>query len=322
MKQIIKQDKVYIPPLWQRFTSYLLSLVLLAQIMLPTTVQAYVLISNGQLESEANNALQFERIDNSEQQFKKAYYVDVAAAEKAQNVLSFHQTLLANNKSSLPKPVMIPIINGDITIIFPYYPVEKRIGDAFVQSRLIRSQIFNQLQRTVLPRYHDSEVNQINDLYNRAYDFALSSGVKYGDMVTRAQVQTFARDFIWPELRTINGEPVLVPVVHLTDKTIAEDSVNGHQVFFSGAVQFKNIHVGSGTLFTRRNTYLQTAGNFTVAEGASVVASGDLNLLVGGTLQNLSGHLSAQDNVNIIANQYLQKPWYTVMPLVMSKVLA
>ena len=307
MKHIIKQDRVYIPPLWQRFTSYLLSMVLLAQIVLPTTVQAYELMANGQLQSAANSASQFERINNHNQLFKKAYYVNAAAAEKAQNIASFHQTLLASHKASLPT-VMIPIINGDITVIFPHYPVKKRIGDGFVQSRLIRSQIFQQLQRTVLPRYHGSEVNQINALYVQANRFAKKFGVKFGATISRAQVNKFGSDFIWPELRSINHQQVLVPIVHLTDATIGQDRIDGHTVVFnSGTAQFNNIHVGSGTLFTRRNTYIQTAGNFTVAEGASVVASGDLNLLVGGTLQNLSGHLSAQDNVNIIANQYQQK---------------
>ncbi len=308
MNNSMKNTPAVVKPVWQRFTAYLMSFVLLGQICLPATVVAVELVSNAYIASEVNANAQFERVYNTDRQFEKAFYVEDSTSAGTQTVESFHQKLLDFRKSSLTAPLMIPIINGDITIIFPHYPLEKRIGDQFVQARFVRSQIFNLLNRNLLSDAYANEAAQINGLYNKAYDFSATSTAKFGDSLSRAQVNTFGHNFIWPELRTVNGEQVLVPIVHLTDASVDELLVDGHIVEFAGeTAQFNTISVNAGTIYTRRGTFLNTAGDFTVSEGASVVADGDLNLLVGGTLQNLSGRLSAQDNVNIIANQYLQK---------------
>ncbi|NLQ24597.1 DUF637 domain-containing protein [Shewanella sp. S-1] len=303
-----KGKVTYVKPIWQRFTAYLMSCLMLLQICLPATVQAVELISDSFIESDVNSNSQFERVYNSNRQFEKAFYIEDAIGTNTQTIELFHQKLLAFRKSALHSPQMIPIINNGITIIIPNYPLGKRIGDQYVQARFVRSQIFNLLNRNLLNDSYSTEVEQINDLYNQAYQFSATSSAKFGDKITRAQVNSFGHNFIWPETRLVNNEAVLVPVVHLTDATVTELLVNSHRVEFSGAeAKFNTITVNAGTIYTRRGTFISTAGNFTVNEGASVVAKGDLNLLVGGTLQNLSGRFSAKDNVNIIANQYQQK---------------
>ncbi|MCE9687167.1 DUF637 domain-containing protein [Shewanella sp. AS16] len=308
MSNKVKGDAAYRAPFWQRATAYLMSCLMLLQICLPTTVQAIELISDAFIASEMNSSAQFERVYNHERQFEKAFFVEDVIGVNTQTIESFHQKLLGFRKSALPSPVMIPILNDGITLFIPYYPLEKRLGDQYVQARFVRSQIFNLLNRSLLNDSYATEAAQINDLYNNAYQFSATSSAKFGDRLTRAQVNTFGHNLIWPETWLVNNEAVLVPVVHLTDATVAELLVNGHRVEFSGAeAKFNNITVNAGTIYTRRNTFLTTAGNFTVNEGASVIAQGDLNLLVGGTLQNMSGRLSAKDNVNIIAKQYSQK---------------
>ncbi|MBU1390175.1 MAG: DUF637 domain-containing protein [Gammaproteobacteria bacterium] len=303
-----KGKVTYVKPIWQRFTAYLMSCLMLLQICLPATVQAVELISDSFIESDVNSNSQFERVYNNNRQFEKAFYIEDAIGKNTQTIELFHQKLLAFRKSALHSPQMIPIINNGITIIIPNYPLGKRIGDQYVQARFVRSQIFNLLNRNLLNDSYSTEVEQINDLYNQAYQFSATSSAKFGDKITRAQVNSFGHNFIWPETRLVNNEAVLVPVVHLTDATVTELLVNSHRVEFSGAeAKFNTITVNAGTIYTRRGTFISTAGNFTVNEGASVVAKGDLNLLVGGTLQNLSGRFSAKDNVNIIANQYQQK---------------
>ncbi|MDG3027742.1 hypothetical protein P7410_29600, partial [Vibrio parahaemolyticus] len=205
---------------------------------------------------------QFSRVYNRERQFEKAYYIASNQVETAQDVVSFHKTLLNDNKSGLPEPLMIPIAVGDITVIFPHYPVDKRIGDKFVQARLIRMQMQREIDRLILPKmsiYQSGSKNidprtekeQINYLYQNAKSFAAKYSVKYGEKVTRQQVNAFKHDFIWPELRNINGEQVLVPVLHLTDATIDSAKIAGHTVEVSGDyANFRNITVNSGTLLT------------------------------------------------------------------------
>ncbi|WP_299494849.1 DUF637 domain-containing protein [uncultured Shewanella sp.] len=295
-------------PLWQKFTSWLLTFVMLFQITLPVTAQAANLISDSFIQSEVNANGQYERVSNSQYQFEKAYYVDDVTSQATQNIATFQQKLLDFRKSALPSPLMIPIINDGITMILPHYPLAKQIGDPFVQSRFIRSQIFNALNRNLISKIYATEKIQINALYNNAYTFSGTSSAKLGDKLTQAQVNSFGKNLIWPELRSINGEQVLVPVVHFTDDRLSALKAEGHTVEFLGdEAHFNSITVNAGTIFTNRNTFINTAGDFNVNQNAKVVSSGDLNLLVGGTLQILSGQLTAQDSVNIIADQYVQK---------------
>jgi hypothetical protein len=295
-------------PLWKRVLAYLNIIAFLGQMCLPARSYANQHLSDESIEVTVNQNSQTSRSYNSDHQFVKQKTLDDSVFNETQSIESFHKKLLDFKKSALAAPQMLPIINADITIIIPHYPLAKRLGDRFVQARLIRTQIFNDLNRSLLSNAYVNETAQINALYNNAYDFADSYGVKFGESVSRDIVNKFNRNFVWPELRTINGEKVLVPVVHLTDAALSELTVKGHQVEFGGKqAEFRSITIQGGTLTTLRNTYLHTAQHLTINEGGTLLAKGDLNLLVGGTLQNLSGRLSAADNINIIAGQYLQK---------------
>ncbi|WP_028780508.1 DUF637 domain-containing protein [Shewanella sp. 38A_GOM-205m] len=303
-----KKDIAVASPLWQRFTACFMSTLMLLQICLPGTVQAVELLSDSFIESDVNSNPQFERVYNKDRQFEKVFYINDSTVLNVQTIESFHKKLIEFRKGSLPKPQIIPIINNDVTVFVPNYLLDKRIGDHYVQSRFIRAQIFNLLNRNLISDSYSNEIEQINDLYNNAYQFSAVSSSKFGDKITRAQINSFGHNFIWPEIRVINKESVLVPIVHLTDTTVANLLVDSHRVEFSGAeAKFNTVKVDAGTIYSRRGTFINTAGNFTVSEGARLIANGDLNLTVGGTLQNLSGNFSAKENVNIIANQYQQK---------------
>lgn len=276
-------------------------------------------INDATITANVNASPQFSRVYNRERQFEKAYYIASNKVETAQDLVSFHKTLLNDNKSGLPEPLMIPIAVGDITVIFPHYPVDKRIGDKFVQARLIRMQMQREIDRLILPKmsiYQSgskdidprTEKEQINYLYQNAKSFAAKYSVKYGEKVTRQQVNAFKHDFIWPELRSINGEQVLVPVLHLTDATINDARPGGHTVEVAGDyANFRNITVNSGTLLTRRSAFLNATANLSVGEHAKIIADEDLNLNVGGTLFNTGKLEASNGNVDIIAKQYGQK---------------
>lgn len=307
------------PPLWQKCTSYLLSFVMVGQVVFPGVVNAMEVINDATITANVNASPQFSRVYNRERQFEKAYYITSNQVETAQDLVSFHKTLLNDNKSGLPEPLMIPITVGDITVIFPHYPVDKRIGDKFVQARLIRMQMQREIDRLILPKmsiYQSGSKNidprtekeQINYLYQNAKSFSAKYSVKYGEKVTRQQINAFKHDFIWPELRNINGEQVLVPVLHLTDATINSAKIAGHTVEVGGDyANFRNITVNSGTLLTRRSAFLNATGNLSVSEHAKIIADEDLNLNVGGTLFNAGTVNADTGNANIIAGQYVQK---------------
>ncbi len=305
------QFKVDIPtPMWRKVTAFINIVLLTFYTCLPGTVAAYELISDSFIESDLNNSPQYQNSTKSSFLFEKAYYVEDSTSESSTTIASFHKQLVDSRKDALTKPLMIPVMNGDITIIFPHYPLEKIIGDDFVQARFIRSQIFNQLNRNLLSDSYNNEAAQIKALYNNAFEFADRGNTSklFGDTLSQQDVDNFGQNLIWPELRTINSQQVLVPIVHLTTATIDRLLVAGHTVEFNGGtVALNNITIDSGTVLSRRGTFFNVANNLNISEGGKLAADGDLNLLVGGTLQNISGQITAQNNVKIIAGQYQQK---------------
>ncbi|MDK1286652.1 DUF637 domain-containing protein [Pseudoalteromonas umbrosa] len=303
----ITEEKV---PFYKKAIAYLNIFMLLGQLCLPTFAQAYNAFDKIDAGYALSSSPEFNKVSGNKQALyvKSEHIVEQTRARAAQTISGFHQVLLDNRKYALPSPQYIPIINGAITSIIPHYPVAKQIGDRFVQSRLIRSQIYAELNRNLISSAYADETAQIVQLYQNAYELAGRSNVTFGEKISKSIYEDFNKDFIWPELREVNGEQVLSPVVHLSAETIETRTVNGHIVEFTGTdVHFRDITVNSGTLLTGRDTYLRTARDLTVNPGATVASNGDLNLFVGGTLRNLSGTLSAKDNVDIVAGQYEQK---------------
>ncbi|WP_171045149.1 DUF637 domain-containing protein [Pseudoalteromonas rubra] len=297
-------------PFYKKAIAYLNIFMLLGQMSLPTLAYAYNAFDKMDTTHFLNSEPAFTKITGSSQtQYAKSeHIVEQTRAKSAQTIAGFHETLLNNRKQALPAPQYIPIMHEDIRFIFPHYPLAKQIGDRFVQARLIRSQIYAELDRNMISPSYADETAQIIQLYQNAYELAGKASVTFGEKISKSVYDSFGKDFIWPELRVINGEQVLSPVVHLSANTLKTRSVNGHMVEFTGSdVNFRDITVNSGTLRTGKNTYLRTARDLTVNPGAEVASDGDLNLFVGGTLRNLSGSLTAQQNVDIIAGQYIQK---------------
>ncbi|MCG7564579.1 DUF637 domain-containing protein [Pseudoalteromonas sp. McH1-42] len=297
-------------PFYKKAIAYVNIIMLLGQMSLPTLAYAYNAFDKINASQSLSGSPEFTKVPGSKttQYVKSEHIVEQARPKTAHTIASFHQLLLNNKKQALPAPQYIPIMNGEVQIIFPHYPLAKQVGDRFVQSRLIRSQIYAELNRNLISPAYADETAQINQLYQNAYELAGKINVTFGEKITKSEYDRFGKDFVWPEFREINGEKVLSPVVHLSDKTIETRTVNGHIVEFTGSdVNFRDITVNSGTLLTGRNTYLRTARDLTVNPGAEVASDGDLNLFVGGTLRNLSGSLTAQQNVDIIAGQYIQK---------------
>ncbi|TVZ37139.1 putative hemagglutinin DUF637 [Alteromonadaceae bacterium 2753L.S.0a.02] len=263
------------------------------------------------IQSELESSYSIERSSSPEYQYLKGDLVDQIGQQAVSNVGVFHQRLKNGNIAKLPAEQVtdwIPI-TGSITFFIPKertdYPLAKRVGDSFVEARLVRSQIYYHTGRHLLTTSFSNEAQQIDALYNNAFALSQKPGFskKFGDRLTDTDVSSHSLDVIWPELRTINGENVLVPIVHLAN----DHSVTGHEVSFSGEqAQFKSVNILSGAIITRRNALLATASNFVVSEGAKVLADGNLNMNIGGALLN-TGTLSAAEAISITAGNYYQK---------------
>lgn len=221
---------------------------------------------------------------------------------------AFYQRLYDTSIANLGSATYVPISVGDITFVIPTYNNPIHVGDAFVQSRYIRFQVRELLGRHLInaddPAYA-SEAQQLATLYQNAYNYALTSKNLYGTRLTMARDASTV-DMIWPEIRNIHGQNVVVPVLYLTATTVANRRISEHEVFFGGNVTFNSISLTDVNIKAGRQTFINAVHDLTV-DGAKILGSGDLSLVAGGNINLLSGQirnkgelqLSADGNINL-----------------------
>ncbi|ARU27546.1 DUF637 domain-containing protein [Cellvibrio sp. PSBB006] len=318
-----KQQVSYLT-LKQRITAGVMAFFMLGQICFPAVAAAAYLTSDETI-TQALSSNFFERASTSSYLYQKS---DLAYSGNLsnQNIASFHKRLV-DNKISLPAPTYIPIA-GDITIIVPHQPVGKLVGDVYVQNRLVRQQVFNQLGRHLIdPENNDSEFVQINKLYNNAYVYAQRTGKIYGTKLSASDVaylNSQGLDVLWPEHRLIDGATVVVPILYLTENTVATQSVNDHVIEFFGEhnqlgsvtisnqslrlgresfLAVRDVKLVNGTIKSEGNIAIQATGNIS-ALGSVIDAKSSLNLHVGGVFSLIDGsQVVANNNVDIYAGQ-------------------
>jgi len=301
---------VYRQSLRQRITATVMAIFMLAQICMPAVVAAEVL-SNAQITSKVIADIQYQPSTTSDYLYQQASYLGQAIPIQNQTIDSFYKTLV-KEKIGLLNPTFIPIA-GDITFFIPTYPLGKLLGDNYVQNRFIRSQINDLLGRHLITpdRINDgkfiTETDQINELYKNAHDFVVRTGgqYKFGDVLPFKSDQ-ISQDMIWPEIHNINGENVLVPVVYLSQNTINTYGVKGHIISFLSGAEFQSIQLDKANLLSVRGDLIKAANDITL-NGGSIVGTNSLNIFAGGTLSNLSGTISAVDNIKITAAQINSK---------------
>lgn len=178
----------------------------------------------------------------------------------------------------------------------------KYVGSKYAQVRLIRAQVYRLLGRQLidaqLPGY-ENEASQIRSLYDEAAAFQ-SQGHSFGEVLTMS-TESAPRDMIWPELRVINGESVIVPVLYLTQATYLSRVVDGTTAEFGGNVNFGSLNIEDVSIKFGRNSFISLAGNFN-ATNSQIESSGDLEILAGGDVSLLSTLVNAEGDLTIGAS--------------------
>lgn len=302
-----KTSKKYYPvKLWRRVTAYVMSFVLLLQIMAPGIAAAAIVITDNQIESRLMANYQFQPSSSTTHLYERALYVGQDLPANTPTISSLHKNLVAAKKG-LPAPTFIPIA-GDITLFVPVHILGKLVGDTYVQNRYVRDQITDLLGRHMINAGPGvTELTQNQALYDVAYDFATTNvhGYFFGKPI--AADFTISRDMIWPEWRIINGQSVLVPIVYLSNITLDTRGVKDHTIEFAGgSAEFANIVIDNANLLLKRSTFVNVLGNV-INKNGTITADQNLNLNVKGSLQNLSGTISAQNNISIVAGQFSNK---------------
>ncbi|MDR7091985.1 DUF637 domain-containing protein [Cellvibrio fibrivorans] len=173
------------------------------------------------------------------------------------------------------------------------------IGDTFVQTRLIRAQYRAQMGRfffigVLQPELMESE--SIKTLYDNAEVYARNNNYRFGEALNGASV---SKDMIWPEKRRIGTADYLVPVVYLSQSTL-EKRMTGHLVAFNSNAAFAGIILDFTTLVTGNNSIIEGMRGI-INNGATISSPGNLTLKTSGTLANMGGTITADDNIAIYA---------------------
>ena len=285
----------------KKLTASITAFAMMFQVASPAVA---AMLPDNVIEVDLNSNPEFERVYNDDHQFQASSYLQ-GSELTATNLKSFYDYLKQNHVHTLGEPTYVPIDAGDITTFIPVYDEHKLVGDSLVQSRYVRAQIQAVLGRSIidsdLPEYQD-EATQLNTLYNNAIDHINANpNLLFGQQLNLDQAASgLAKDIIWPELRTINGEQVIVPVVYITAETYAARAVTYHQVQFNGAVSFNQLTVDDVEIQFGRNAFLNVARD--LINGGTLTATDDLQIVVGGTLQNLSGIIQSTGDLKIGAH--------------------
>ena len=270
-----------------------------------TTSSLQAAPSDQEIEARIGSNPQFERVyNNSNYQYVAASYLN-ATIPSATNVESFYKTLENSYRHILGAPTYVPIAVGDITTIIPIYSKYKNVGDGFVQSRYIRSQINEMLGRNLIDSSlseYQNETAQLNALYRNTIDYIITNpSLVFGQKLAAQDASDLTKDIIWPELRIINGEQVVVPIVYLTAGTVDARKVTDHTVYFGGLTNFNQLIVDDVHIEFGRSAFLDVANNLLLNQGA-LTSPGDLKIVVGGTLQNASGLIQTTGDLHIGAH--------------------
>ncbi len=200
-----------------------------------------------------------------------------------------------------------PVDNPNCFMSLTFPEETKYVGAIWVQSRIIRNQIRNQLGRHLInpenPAY-ESEAAQLNTLYNNALTYinSKSGNVAWGDALNLDQDNTgLVNDMAWPEFREINGEQVLVPVVYLSANTIAAQRVDSNVTELNSTVLLDALTIEEVTIQFGRNAFLQVNNDLMNNQG-EISGDGALQIVAGGNITNLSGLITAQNDLQISAH--------------------
>ena len=287
----------------QRIVAVFTVTMMLLQICLPTVAWAASLLSNENITA-AMASQAFRKSSSNSHLYEQASFDD-ASDIGSQNIKTFRQRLVAA-KTNLGKPTFVPI-GSDITIFVPTYPTGKLIGDAYVQNRYIRQQVFDLLGRHLIyaSSSDTSEISQINTLYDNAFTFAKANPtLDFGANLSSTTLANLATDMIWPEIRVINNESVVVPILYLTTSTINGNKVTKTTTEFTGAsASIGSVTLDHATLTLGAKTMLTTKNNITLNKDSLLASGGDVNLVVGGTLNLIGSKITGVKDVNIIAKE-------------------
>jgi filamentous hemagglutinin len=175
----------------------------------------------------------------------------------------------------------------------------RRLGDAYVEYRLIRDQIFNLTGSRDLGSNLDA--NQLMQaLYNNAAETQQSLGLAFGVALSASQIGALTKDMVWLEKQTVDGQEVLVPRLYLSSSTMANTSLASAQIKAGQATIEAAALTNSGAISAVGNLSIDTSAAL-FNNGGSLFAGADVVIDAGSIFSNRSGTVSGR-NVTVEAD--------------------
>lgn len=295
---------------WQRITAVFTLLFFLFQ---TTSVAVASALSAADIQQSLNDSYEFLRSEsNSAYQYVAASNIiddaSLGLSDSEINQLSgpktvekFFEAVKDQKPQTLGEPTYIPISTGDITTFIPVQLLPaKVVGSPFVQTRYVRNQVRELLGRHLIDSsksdLYGSEAKQLQTLYQGAIEYINLTSTPFGQPLPISREGAVSTDMVWPEVRVINDETVLVPVVYLSS-TSMERKVEGHEVEFNGNVSFSSISLDSVEI-KARGEFLEVS-DFLTATNSSIESPNNLSIIAGGPIQLLSSKIDANGDLVI-----------------------
>ncbi|KJF66930.1 hypothetical protein RS75_14965 [Rhizobium nepotum 39/7] len=175
----------------------------------------------------------------------------------------------------------------------------KRLGDAYVEYRLIRDQIFNLTGSRSVGSGLDP-YRLVQALYDNAADAQQELGLTFGVSLTPSQRAALTKDIVWLEKQIVDGQEVLVPRVYLSSSTTANTSLASAQIRAGQASIETAALTNSGAISTTGNLAIDTTAAL-FNNGGSLFAGADIVIDAGSIFSNRSGTVSGR-NVTVEAD--------------------
>ena len=179
----------------------------------------------------------------------------------------------------------------------------KRLGDSYVETRLIRDQLFSLTGYRYLGGARNDRA-QMQALYDNAIDAYQSLKLTIGVALSPSQIASLGNDIIWLERHTIQGQEVLVPRLYLAASTLEGLDLGNARIAGSETVIKSAYLVNTGAIVGTDALTLETTQDL-FNQGGSLLSEGTIDMDVGGLFANRDGTVSGGGIVDIAADSML-----------------
>ncbi len=170
----------------------------------------------------------------------------------------------------------------------------KRLGDAYVEYRLIREQIFNLTGTRMLDENLTPE-EQVKALYDNALAAQRDLQLTLGVALTPSQIASLTRDIVWMEKQMVQGQEVLVPRVYLAASTMESTRLESGRIAAGQAANLQSAALVNSGAITSNDALTIATTTATLNEGGRLFSRRDITIDAGALFVNRSGIVSGQN---------------------------